>query len=514
MKQLGMIDSAFINLEHPNTPQHIGGFGIYDPSTAPDGKVRFKQVIADYEKRLNKIPVFRTRLVEVPMGLGKPYWVTDENFDVEFHLRHIALPKPGDWRQLCIQVARLHARPLDMSRPLWECYVIEGLDSIEGLPDGAFAIYTKIHHSLIDGNTGQSFLQVLHDTTATPSVIDPATSVAKNEYDSEITKPLQFASNVVRNNIRGNYELVKSGINLTKKMWSTLSDIRNKKITGLPLTGPQTRFDDPVGPHRVFQASLFQLDDFKAIRKLTATKVNDVAVTIIAGAVRRYLEKHHELPEESIVASLPVNTRQWRENDGSNNQIALIMTPIHTQIADPIERLLSVSRSTTEAKKQIDTPLSEPAKVAGIFNPWISKTAVKWYVDKKITRKNSLGGGIGIITNVQGPSSPLYSAGAELVHNYAMGFLNAGSGIFHAVFSMNGTVTISALADRDIMPDPEFYRECLEASFAELYDAVLKVYNENHAPPAVTADIAEAPAKPKAKKPAVKKAANKLAQSV
>lgn len=120
MKQLGVLDSAFINLENPNTPQHVGGLGIYDPSTAPGGKVRFKDVIANFEQRLNSMPLFRTRVVNVPGKIDRPYWVEEENFDVEFHLRHIALPAPGDWRQLWIQAARLHARPLDMSRSLWE----------------------------------------------------------------------------------------------------------------------------------------------------------------------------------------------------------------------------------------------------------------------------------------------------------------------------------------------------------------------------------------------------------
>jgi len=169
MKQLGIIDSAFINLEQVNTPQHVGALGIYDPSTAPGGFVRFKDVIAGFERRLSNLPLFRTRLVQVPGGLDRPYWVKDANFDVEFHLRHIALPEPGDWRQLCIQVARLHARPLDMSRPLWEAYIIEGLDNIPDLPRGCFAIYTKMHHSLVDGAGGTSFMSALHDLSPNPS---------------------------------------------------------------------------------------------------------------------------------------------------------------------------------------------------------------------------------------------------------------------------------------------------------------------------------------------------------
>ncbi|NND67383.1 MAG: wax ester/triacylglycerol synthase family O-acyltransferase, partial [Halioglobus sp.] len=172
MKQLGILDTAFVNLEQSNTPQHVGGMGIYDPSTAPGGFVRFKDVISSFERRLGNMPLFRTRLVEVPGGIDRPYWVKDANFDVEFHLRHIALPEPGDWRQLCIQVARLHSRPLDMSRPLWEAYIIEGLDKIPNLPEGCFAVYTKMHHALVDGAGGSAFMAALHDLVPDP-VDDP-----------------------------------------------------------------------------------------------------------------------------------------------------------------------------------------------------------------------------------------------------------------------------------------------------------------------------------------------------
>ena len=168
MKQLGVLDTAFVNLETGPTPQHIGGLSIYDPSTAPDGFVRFKQVLASFDQRLSRLPIFRQRLVEVPGGLDRPYWIEDERFNIEYHLRHVALPAPGDWRQLMIQVARLHSRPLDMSRPLWECYVIEGLDNITELPKGLFAVYTKMHHALIDGAGSEAFMSALHDLVPNP----------------------------------------------------------------------------------------------------------------------------------------------------------------------------------------------------------------------------------------------------------------------------------------------------------------------------------------------------------
>jgi WS/DGAT/MGAT family acyltransferase len=476
MQQLGTLDSAFINLEHPNTPQHIGGFGIYDPSTAPDGFVRFKEVIASFEHRLDKMPTMRTRLIEVPFGLDRPYWVIDDHFDTEYHLRHIALPHPGNWRQLCIQVARLHSRPLDMSRPLWECYVIEGLDNIPGLPHGAFAIYTKMHHSLIDGAGSQSFMHALHDLEPVPATTPDEDTVAREkDYAPATLTSARLLRKAAINSISSNVGLVKGAVKLTGSLVRTALDIRSEKLPAYPST-PKSRFDNPVGPHRVFDASLFSLDDFKAIRRATGTTVNDVAVAVVAGAMRKYLGHHGELPDEPLAASIPVNIRGKKDKTEDNNQISAIMSIIHTDIEDPVERLLAISQSMTGAKKYVDTPLSDPIKVAGIFNPWLSKRVARWYVDRHITEKLAMGNCCGVITNIAGPSEPLYSAGAQLVQYYPMGVLTAGVGLFHAVFSMAGTISITATADREAMPDPEFYRQCLDASFKELMETVTERY--------------------------------------
>ncbi len=166
MRQLSGTDSLFLRMERGNQYMHVAGLGIYDPSTAPEGKVRFKDVLNFFQTRLETLPVFRRRLVSAPFDLDRPYWIEEPDIDVEFHVRHIALPAPGDWRQLCIQVARIHARPLDRSKPLWEAYVIEGLDQIEGLPRGSFALYFKVHHCAVDGEAGTELLKAIHSLTA------------------------------------------------------------------------------------------------------------------------------------------------------------------------------------------------------------------------------------------------------------------------------------------------------------------------------------------------------------
>lgn len=184
MEQLGFTDSIFINLETASTPQHIAFLGIYDQSGAKD-IVRFKDVLANFERRLHALPHFRTRLVQVPARFDRPYWIVDDEFDVEYHIRHLALPSPGDWRQLCIQVARLHSRSMDMNRTMWECYVIEGLDHVEGCAPGSFAVYLKVHHALVDGDLGQQIMTAIHDKEPYPPAPEyPDDEAASKEADA------------------------------------------------------------------------------------------------------------------------------------------------------------------------------------------------------------------------------------------------------------------------------------------------------------------------------------------
>src|SRR5512143_1733581 len=172
MQQLSGTDNVMLIGERGNVYNHVASLIIYDVTTAPEGKVRFKDILQHYEQRLYLHPVFRRRLVEVPFALDRPYWVAETDIDVEYHIRHIALPKPGDWRQLMIQVARLHSRPLDRSFPLWEAYVIEGLDNIPNLPKGAFAIFLKVHHAAVDGMAAVYLLQQMHSLSP-EGEIDP-----------------------------------------------------------------------------------------------------------------------------------------------------------------------------------------------------------------------------------------------------------------------------------------------------------------------------------------------------
>jgi len=474
MKQLGILDAAFVNLEQTNTPQHVGGLGIYDPSTAPGGFVRFKDVIASFERRLGDLPLFRTRLVEVPGGLDRPYWVKDANFDVEFHLRHIALPEPGDWRQLCIQTARLHSRPLDMARPLWEAYIIEGLHNIPNLPKGCFAVYTKMHHSLVDGAGGASFMAALHDL-----VPDPANLQSRDPEPRLVdTAPSmgELLTKATFNSVKNTAQLVTGTVRNARELGKYAIGVARKEIPSPNISAPKTILNKPVGPHRVFDAAEFPLEGFKDIKNAVGVKVNDVALGVISGALKRYLEAKGEEPAEgSLAAGIPVNMRTRRGTTDDNNQVGSIFASLHTDIDDPVERLQTIGLSTQDAKESGEaSPLVDALMLAGIFSPVVSKTVARLWSRNDLSRHIPLNIST-VISNVAGPDFPLYCAGARMVDYYALGVLTPGMGIFHLVFSYAGKVTLSVLADRDIMPDPEFYHDCLVASYEELYAAATKL---------------------------------------
>ncbi len=472
MKQLGIIDAAFINLEQTNTPQHVGGLGIYDPSTAPGGFVRFKDVIAGVVRRLDRLPLFRTRLVEVPGGLDRPYWVKDANFDVEFHLRHIALPEPGDWRQLCIQVARLHSRPLDMSRPLWEAYIIEGLDNIPNLPPGCFAVYTKMHHSLVDGAGGSSFMAALHDLSPDPDEeIDSDSQPRLVDTDPSMAELLTKAS---VNGVKNSLQLLRSTASNALGVGKYALDAARKEIPAPDISAPKTILNTAVGPHRVFDAAEFPLTAFKAIKNATEVTLNDVALGVIAGALLHYLQAKGEAPAKgSLAAAMPLNMRTRRGTTADNNQVGSVFASLHTAIADPLQRLAAIREGTLEAKRSGEaSPMVDTMMLAGVFSPLVTKAAARFWSRNQLSRFIPVNVST-CISNVAGPDFPLYCAGARMVDYYGLGVLTPGMGIFHLVFSYAGKLTLSVLADRDIMPDPEFYHDCLVASYEELYRAAV-----------------------------------------
>jgi WS/DGAT/MGAT family acyltransferase len=466
MEQLSGQDAMFLHAELDGLPQHIGGVSIYDQATAPGGVVRFKQILAMLDSRVHLSPIFRRKLAPVPLGLGRPYWVEDPDFDLEHHVRHIALPKPGDWRQLCILAARIHSQPLRRDKPLWEMYIIEGLNNVEGTPANSFALLLKVHHCAMDGATGAQFMNIVHDlTTETtdpgappPWVIErmSTTRMLSRAYIDAWKKPGQV-------------------YNMAKQTGSAVMRLRRGKAQQdfRSLEDKQkTRFQGKISRHRVVEARKF---DFEVIREIKNTQpgttVNDVMLTIVAGGLRKYLQSKGELPDKTLVTGCPIDVRSPEERASGGNMVGFMNVALRTEIDDPVERLKAVHDEAVSAKSyaqalgprmMVDLTDVMPGNVLSLAMRAASATGLS---EASVVQNT-------IVTNVPGAPMQLYMCGAELVDAFSLGPLLPNVGLFHIVYSTvqnkKGTISLSFTACRDMLPDPEFYSKCLQDSFDEL----------------------------------------------
>lgn len=472
MEQLSGQDAMFLHAELDGLPQHIGGVSIYNQDTAEEGVVRFKQILSMLESRVHLSPIFRRKLAFVPGGLGRPYWVEDPDFDLEFHVRHIALPKPGDWRQLCILAARIHSQPLVRDRPLWEMYVIEGLNNVEGLPKNCFAVLLKVHHCAMDGATGAQFMNIVHDLT--PEIAQPEppgpwlvnrpskARMLGRAYIDAWKKPGEVVD-MVRRTLPA-IKRIREG--KEKQDFHTLDDKQ------------KTRFQGKISRHRVVEGRRFDFDEIRSIKNtIPGVTVNDVMLTIVAGGLRKYLNSKGELPEQSLVTGCPIDVRSPDEREAGGNMVGFMNVALRTEIEDPVKRLKEVHKESVSGKAyaeamgpriMMDLTNVMPGNVLSIAIRAASSTGL---AEASVIQNT-------IVTNVPGAPVQLYLCGAELVNSFSLGPLLPNMGLFHIVYSAvqnkKGTVTLSFTACRDMLPDPAFYADCLQESFDELKKKALK----------------------------------------
>ncbi len=490
MRQLQGMDASFVALETKNSPMHIGSLLIYNPATAPGGFVRFKDILAFFDSRLQLSKTVRQRMVRVPFELDYPYWVEDPDFDLEYHLRHVALPKPGDWRQLCIQAARIFARPLDLTRPPWEFTVVEGLDGIQGLPKGCYAMVTKVHHAAIDGMSGIDLMEAMH--TLDPAEPPPA---AADEWKPEkVPNPLELLGKSYFNAITNPWKQLEVAAKAAPGLAKAIKDLAAKEfnLSG-EMIAPKSRFNRVISAHRVVEGRSVPLAEIKAIRALEPqAKVNDVFLAIVGGAMRRYLLSKNDLPDKTLTAMAPISVRSKGEKGDMGNQVAAMIAPLGTHIADPAERLRYVYSKTTNSKAMTEAigarNMAEASKVSPAL--WMSLGAQLY---TRLGLANRMGPPFTtVVTNVPGPPVPIYSAGAKLESMMGLVCLTDGMGLAHVVQSYTDEATIAFTGCRELMPDPEFYAQCIEDSFTEMRDAAKGVARPGKEPPKTPAKDASA----------------------
>lgn len=464
MRQLSGSDAYFLYSDQPGKHQHISTIYIYDQSTAPSGTIRFKSILQHVRQRLGTSRLFRQKLVHVPFNFDYPYWIEDPHFELEFHVRHIALPHPGDWRQFCIQVARLHSRPLDMNRPVWEMYVIEGLDSIPFLPEGAFAVMTKVHHSAIDDVTENDMTVALHDL----------------EHDADAEEHLDLWRS---ENEPGNLELMAlAWFNNTTKLLETGQALWDK----LPWIGdhaheaeetlrigdeeaPHTRFDDDLSPHRVWDARFFDTRDIDSVAAMVPGATHDdVMLAICSGAVRRYLAAREELPGRSLWSLLPVHVHHESDRGIPGHRVKLVRAKLMTTMEDPFERLQAIHLEMLRVKSEDVFSADEMTELQEVLPSTTMAAAARTIVaglgpGEHYRENHNL-----IVSNVPGPEQTLYLCGAKLIAFTGMGIILDNLTLAHTVTAYGGQISLAAVCDRQVMPDPGFYADCIQEAFEEL----------------------------------------------
>jgi WS/DGAT/MGAT family acyltransferase len=463
MQRLTGLDASFLYLETPSSHMHVAGLMILDPSTT-DGAVDLDHVKTVYAQRLHLAPPFRRRLAEVPFGLHHPLWIEDPDFDLDYHIRSTALPAPGTREQLATLVGRLSAIPLDRTRPLWEVWVIEGLE------DGNVAVLSKVHHAAIDGASGNELTVALLDLTPEIAEHEPEQEWVPDRVPTDVELLTYAAGSLVRQPLRVARALGKTtGGALAVRR-------RNREQPNLqpppsPFSAPRTSFNTAVTPRRSFAFTSVSLPMVKAVKNATGATVNDVVLALCAGALRSYLDEHDEHPDGPLVAMVPVSVRSDDEKDAMGNRVTTTFTSLATDIDDPVKRLEVIHSCMAEVKEQ------QKALGADTLGDWVefaapavAGLAARLYSRTKMADRHRPLFNV-TISNVPGPAFPLYSIGARMVANYPVGPIMDGGGLNMTVMSYLDQLDFGLQACPDVLPDLWSLADALPAALDELVAA-------------------------------------------
>jgi len=464
MKQLSGLDTAFIHQESHKTPMHVSPVLIYGPCEGSDNSLQLQDIAEAFEARLSSSPILTQKLLSLPLGMDEPYWVADKKFSLANHIHEDELPAPGSWKQLKNLLAKEHAKGLNLKKPLWKATLIKGLDNIKGLPVGSSALILKIHHAAIDGVSLSKLLSALH-TLPNPQITEPDTAAPSDPDQMEIwnraglkqwTRPLKLASTVSK--------LVPAV--------SKLRDLEQPRELSSSTKHSKTRFNREVHAGRVVGSLQLELADLKLIKRgVRRVTLNDIAMSIVGGALREYLHHHHELPKNSLVCGAPVNLRDRNDSSGGN-KIATMQVGLATDIEDPVERLRAVHQYALMGKAKINTLgsgtvmdisdsvapglLAEGLRALSFASTRVSEMPVPFHV---------------MISNVPGPTESVSLSGAPLRSLLGLGPIRHSMGLFHVVSNSAEIYTITFTSCRSIMPDPSVYENALSSSFNALLNA-------------------------------------------
>ncbi len=480
MKQLTGLDAGFLYMESSTSFGHVSSLVVYERPDDPDFKPydAFRKQIQD---RLHLLEPLRRRLVEVPFKLDHPYWINDPDFEFDFHVRHIAIPAPGDMVQLSEQVARIIGRPCDRNRPLWEAYVLEGLENDD------FAILTKVHHATIDGASGVQFLNMVLDSDPAGDPIpedDGSWEADQLPTDldmlgrtavSFVKKPGRFA----RAQLNTMQELAE--ITRNKGASAYISSVRDQLPPALGghnrgdgeassgLAAPSTPFNQPISAQRRLAMRSTPLADVKVLKSDLGATVNDIVMAVCAGALRNYLLSHDALPEKPLRTMVPVSIRSGDEADPWTNRVSSLFVDLPTHIEDPLDRVAAVHESMVAAKESMELVPAEVIVDAAEFAlPAITSQASR--AAGLLARRGAVPVNV-VISNVPGPRTPLYMGGARMTHFYPVSTIAPGVGLNITVQSYLDTLDFGLVSCRELAPDLDDLMDLHIAEIDTLFEA-------------------------------------------
>jgi WS/DGAT/MGAT family acyltransferase len=452
--RLTAIDASFLHQEGQNSHMHVGAVSIFE-GPPPE----FEEFLDSLRTRLHMVPRYRQRLAEAPLQTGRPLWVDDPNFNLEYHVRQTALPEPGSEEQLMRLTSRVFSQQLDRSKPLWETWMVEGLEG------NRFALISKTHHSLIDGISGVDLAQVLFDLTPVPQEVP---------HPDEAWEPAR-APNAIEMVAGGVAGLAKAGLGVAARAvgaatrpGEAIAELREaaEGLGEIVWAGmnpaPETPLNVEIGPHRRFVGVRNELSDFKTIKDAFGGTVNDVVLTVVSGSLREWLQSRGVRTEGlELRALVPVSIRGSHEHGQLGNRIAVMRGPLPVYVEDPIARLQAVRQAMGELKESKQAVGAEV--LAGVQNfapPTILAQASRLNFS---TRLFNL-----IVTNVPGPQFPLYVRGRELEDVFPVAFLPENHALAVAIMSYNGKINFGLLGDYDALPDIGRIADGIQASLEEL----------------------------------------------
>jgi len=459
MKRLSGMDAAFLYLENSGVVMQVQALMLLDPSTMPGG-YSFEKVKDHLAERLPLLPEFRQRLAFVPFDLHRPVWFHDPDFDLDYHVRHIAVPEPGSMAQLMDVIGGIAGRQLDRSRPLWEFWIIEGIEN------GAVALFARMHHATIDGVSGASLATSILDLEPAPTAPPPIDDwepehrpsdfeLVRHALESRLRRPVALAM------AQATPKLVRSIVNVVR-----IRRDPERPTGGVPLTAPRTVFNAPLTPHRRVGIASVSLDEVKTIKAALDCTVNDVVLATATGALRSYLQSIDALPDRPLLASCPVSIREDNDDIESANKVSSMFVPLPTHLEDPADRVQALRIATRGAKEEHNAvgartimelgELGGP-RTFGLASRLLGGLAARGPVPVNV-----------VISNVPGPPLPLYLAGARLVSMLPLGPPIDGAGLNITVLSYIDRIDWGFIACRELAPHFHRLADAIPDAHAEL----------------------------------------------